>query len=151
MTAGRDETEEERADRKLTDLLQELRVMQTGTQLIAGFLLTLPFQEQFEDLETYQLGLYLGLVLLAAVTTALVMSPVAIHRRLSGRHRKARVVDAAHRITWVALVCIALLVAGIVLFVFDVVVDLTWALVAGSAMLALLAVLLGVVPRLLDR
>lgn len=151
MTAGRDESEEERADRKLTDLLQELRVMQTGTQLIAGFLLTLPFQEEFKDLATYQVGLYLGLVLLAAVTTALVMSPVAIHRRLSGQHRKARVVDAAHRITWAALACIALLVAGIVMFVFDVVVDLTWALVAGSAMLALLVVLLGVVPRLLDR
>src|SRR6476646_7246074 len=95
---GRDETEEERLDRKWNDLLQELRVMQTSAQLTAGFLLTLPFQQKFASLNTFQHGLYLALVVLAALTTAMVMTPVAVHRRLSGQHIKERIVDTGHRI-----------------------------------------------------
>ena len=64
---GRNETDEERLDRKWNDLLQELRVMQTGAQLTAGFLLTLPFQSSFQDLDDFSRRLYLGLVLLAAL------------------------------------------------------------------------------------
>src|ERR1044071_1954223 len=105
---GRDETADERLDRKFNDLLQELRVMQTGAQLTAGFLLTLPFQETFEDLDRFQVGLYLALVLLAALTTALVMTPVAIHRRLSGSHVKERIVESAHRLVYGVIACIAL-------------------------------------------
>lgn len=144
---GRHETEEERQDRKWTDLLQELRVMQTGAQLTAGFLLTLPFQSSFSDLDRFATGLYLVLVLLAAVTTALVMGPVAIHRRLSGRHVKERVVASAHRIVYVVLGAIALLVTGMVMLIFDVVVDRGWAFVAAGGTAAVLAVVLIVVPR----
>ncbi|MET0953569.1 MAG: DUF6328 family protein, partial [Aeromicrobium sp.] len=60
---GRNESAEERLDRKWGDILQELRVMQTGAQLTAGFLLTLPFQPSFDDLDSFQRGLYLVLVL----------------------------------------------------------------------------------------
>ncbi|GAB6983597.1 DUF6328 family protein [Nocardioides pyridinolyticus] len=144
---GRDETEEERLDRKWNDLLQELRVMQTGAQLTAGFLLTLPFQETFEDLDRFQIGLYLALVLLAALTTALVMGPVAIHRRLTGSHVKERVVQSAHRLVYGVITCIALLVAGMVMLIFDVVVGRTWAAVAAGGIAAVLIVLLLVLPR----
>jgi hypothetical protein len=143
---GRDETETERADRKWNDMLQELRVIQTGVQLTAGFLLTLPFQERFEDLSTVQRTAYLCLVVLAAVVTALVLSPVAIHRRLSGRQVKDRLVRASHVIMRTVLVLMALLVAGIVTFIFDVVVDGTSALVVGAALMVLLASLLVVLP-----
>ncbi|MCA1480743.1 hypothetical protein I6F37_38100, partial [Bradyrhizobium sp. NBAIM08] len=93
---GRDETEAERLDRNWNDILQELRVMQTGTQLIAGFLLTLPFTMRFAELDAFEEDLYLGLVLLAGLTLALLLTPVAIHRRLFGEHVKGRLVTAAH-------------------------------------------------------
>jgi hypothetical protein len=146
---GRDETEEERLDRKWNDLLQELRVMQTGAQLTAGFLLTLPFQSSFADLDDLATGLYLVLVLLAALTTALVMGPVAIHRRLSGRHVKERLVASAHKLVYGVLSCIALLVTGMVVLIFDVVVDRTWAFVAGAAVAAALGGLLIAYPAAL--
>lgn len=148
--SGRDESEEERLDRKFNDLLQELRVMQTGAQLTAGFLLTLPFQEKFEELDDFQVGLYLVLVLLAALCTALVMAPVAIHRRLSGRHVKERVVKSAHRIVYGVIACISLLVAGMVLLIWDVVVDRTWAGIAAAGIGGVLVLLLLALPLRLD-
>lgn len=144
---GRDETEEERLDRKWNDLLQELRVMQTGVQLTAGFLLTLPFQQAFADLDRFQKGLYLALVLTAAITTAMVMGPVAIHRYLSGQRVKERVVASAHRLVFGVLACIALLVTGMVMLIWDVVVDRTWAGVAAACVAAVLVVLLVALPR----
>ncbi len=150
--SGRQETPTERADRKWNDMLQELRVIQTGVQLTAGFLLTLPFQERFEDLSTTQRFYYLALVVLAAVITALVLSPVAIHRRLSGEHVKERLVRASHVIMRAVLVLMALLVTGIVTFIFDVVVGGTSALVVGGAIAVLMVSLIVVLPRaLVDR
>jgi hypothetical protein len=149
-STGRDETEDERLDRKFNDLLQELRVMQTGAQLTAGFLLTLPFQDTFKDLDDFQVDLYLVLVLLAALCTALVMGPVAIHRHLSGRHVKERVVQSAHYIVYGVIACISLLVAGMVLLIWDVVADRTTAAIASGAIAVVLAVLLVALPRRLD-
>jgi L-cystine uptake protein TcyP (sodium:dicarboxylate symporter family) len=146
---GRNESDTERADRKWNDMLQELRVIQTGVQLTAGFLLTLPFQQRFADLTDLQRDAYLGLVVLAATITALVLSPVAIHRRLSGEHVKDRLVRASHLIMQVVLILMALLVAGIVAFIFDVVVDRTGAFVAGGSVLLLLGIMLGAIPRAL--
>jgi len=147
----RDESEAEREDRKWNDMLQELRVMQTSAQLIGGFLLTLPFQQSFRTLSTNQERFYLALVLLAAVVTALVLTPVAIHRRLSGKKVKGRVVQAGHVVMRAALVTLALLVAGIVTFVYDVVVDNAAAYTVGALVLALLVGLLVVVPHALVR
>ncbi len=147
--AERNESDAERQDRKWNDMLQELRVMQTSAQLLAGFLLTLPFQQSFGQLTTGQERFYLALVLLAAVVTALVLTPVAIHRRLSGEHVKDRVVSAGHVFMRLAMVTLAILVAGIVTFVYDVVVDNTAAYTVGALMLGLLVVLLLVVPRTL--
>ena len=145
----RDESEAEREDRKYADLLQELRVIQTSAQLTAGFLLTLPFQQRFSDLTTGQERFYLVLVVLAALVTAVVLSPVATHRHLSGRRAKGRLVQAAHTFASIALGLLALLATGIVVFIFDVLVDLTTAVVVGAALLVLLTGLMLVVPRLL--
>lgn len=90
-------------------------------------------------------------MVLAGVTTMLVMTPVAIHRRLAGGHVKERVVASAHWLMTGVLACLALLVTGITTFVFDVVVSRTAALVVGGAMLVVIAGLLLVVPSLLDR
>lgn len=146
LDRGRGETPEERLDRKFDDLLQELRVMQTGAQLTAGFLLTLPFQDSFSDLDRIQLALYLVLVALAALTTILVMAPVAIHRRLVGRRVKEKVVGASHRFAQLALLAISLLIVGMVVLIFDMVVTPGWALAAGAATAATLVALLVVTP-----
>jgi SNF family Na+-dependent transporter len=148
---GRNESHEERLDRKWGDILQELRVMQTGAQLTAGFLLTLPFQPSFDDLDSFQRWLYLALVLLAALTTALVMTPVAVHRRLSGQHVKERLVMTAHWSMWGVLTCISLLLVGMPVLIFDVVVDRSTALLVGGALGLLLVILLVVLPHTLIR
>jgi len=144
--AGRDETEEERLDRKWNDLLQELRVMQTGAQLTAGFLLTLPFQSTFQKLDTFQTTLYLVLVVVAALTTAQVMAPVAIHRRLSGEHVKERLVSAAHLLVFGVLASLGVLITGMVVLIFDVVVDRPLAFVVGAGTAAVLVALLVMLP-----
>lgn len=146
---GRDESDEERLDRKWNDMLQELRVMQTGVQLLAGILLTLPFQQTFADLDDFQRTLYLGLVVTAAVTTALVLTPVAIHRRLAGHHIKERLITSAHLLMMAVLGMLALLIIAMVVFVFDVVVGDTAAAVAGACVALLVTSLLAALPHLL--
>lgn len=150
-TPLRHETPTERLDRNWNELLQEMRVMQTGTQIIAGFLLTLPFQQTFRDLDDWQRGLYLGLVLLAGATTVLMLAPIAVHRRVFGDHVKASLVSTAHRLVILVLGAIGLLLAGIIMLIFDVVVSRTAGLVTGVAALALVGVLLVMVPVWVER
>lgn len=148
MSYTRDESDGHRLDRNWTDLLQEFRVLQTGVQLLAGFLLTLPFHDAFEDLDGFQRGLYLALVLLAAVTTAGMLVPIAVHRRVFQRHVKHRLVLVGHKLAKVVLVLVACLITGIATFIFDVVLDRTAGLVVGAAMVVLSVVVLAVVPAL---
>jgi hypothetical protein len=75
----RGETPVERLDRNWGDLLQELRVVQTGVQLLTGFLLTLPFQSRFSDLGPFQQDVYLTTVALAVAATGFLIAPVAVH------------------------------------------------------------------------
>src|ERR1043165_4341557 len=89
---GRPETPEQRSDRNWNELLQELRVMQTGVQILTGFLLILPFQSRFADLDDYQRTVYLTLVLVCVATTGLLVAPVALHRALFRKHLKRSVV-----------------------------------------------------------
>lgn len=150
-TSDRNETDAERLDRNWNDMLQEMRVMQTGVQLIAGFLLTLPFQQAFGDLDDVQRSLYLVLIALASVTTALMLVPIALHRRLFGDHAKEQLVRTAHRLVIGVLFAIGLLITGIVMLLFDVVVDRTAGLVSGGLSLALVVLLLGVLPAVIER
>jgi Family of unknown function (DUF6328) len=109
---GRRETRNEQRDRNWDDLLQELRVMQTGTQIIAGFLLTLPFQQRFMSLPVPAVVLYLCLVVIAAAATGLMLVPVAVHRELFGLRIKERLVVAGHRVVQTVLWLVGSLVAG---------------------------------------
>ncbi|WP_191277980.1 DUF6328 family protein [Nocardioides flavus (ex Wang et al. 2016)] len=144
---ARDETPQERADRNWNELLQELRVSQTGVQLLAGFLATLPFQSRFEALDGFQRGWYVGLLALAFATVGVMLAPVAIHRRVFQTDSKPELVQAGHRLTAAALAMIALLLAGILFLVVDVVYDRTWAAAMGVVASVVLAVLLVLVPR----
>lgn len=82
------ETPDERADRQLSELLQELRVAQAGVQILFAFLLVLPFQGEFPDLSTMLKGVYAFSLVTALVATALMIAPVALHRMLFGHHMK---------------------------------------------------------------
>lgn len=100
---GRDETLEERADRKWADLLQELRVAQTGVQILFGFLLTVVFQQRFTDLSTTDRNIYVVTVMFGAATTGALIGPVSLHRLLAGRQLKPQTVKWAARLTLLGL------------------------------------------------
>ncbi|MBF4463068.1 MULTISPECIES: DUF6328 family protein [unclassified Rathayibacter] len=148
---GRDETAEERSDRNWNEILQELRVVQTGTQLLGGFLLTLCFQQRFTELHPAGLTLYLVLVLLAACVTVLALAPVVVHRLLFQQRRKAELVRFGNRVVVVCLAAGSLLFVGVVGFVFDFVLEARAGLLAGGGVLLLLAVVWIVAPRSLRR
>lgn len=148
---GRLETPEERSDRNWVELLQELRVTQTGAQILTGFLLTLPFQGRFTELTSTQVGIYLVLVLLAATTTVLVVAPVSLHRLRFQRRVKREVVKIGHRTAMVGLAFLALVVTGTVLLIFDVVVGRVAALVAAGSVLLLVVVAWLLVPTVFAR
>ncbi|ACL38243.1 conserved hypothetical protein [Pseudarthrobacter chlorophenolicus A6] len=148
---GRNETREEQLDRNWAELLQELRVLQTGVQILAGFLLTLPFQSRFEDLDSFQETLYLANVVVAALTTAFILLPVSVHRRLFRKRLKETLVSSADSITKIALGGIALLSAGTAALVFDVTAGREAGLTAGGALMAVMVVLLVYVPIHLNR
>ncbi|GAA1977795.1 DUF6328 family protein [Isoptericola halotolerans] len=143
---GREETSEERSDRNWVELLQELRVMQTGVQILTGFLLILPFQSRFQDLDAFQRNVYLVDLLVCITATGLFVAPVAIHRSLFRRHLKRPVVTIGDRMTRAALVLLAVALSCTALLVFDVVLDRTAGLVVGSACAVLLLGLWAVLP-----
>ena len=148
MADGRpDETPEERADRNWNELLQELRVSQTGVQLLAGFLATIPFQSRFSDLDGFQRGWYVGLLCLAFCTVAVLLTPVAIHRHVFQEGAKPELVQAGHRMTSIALVLIGVLLGGILFLVVDMVYDRKAAAASGAASIVVIVVLLLVLPR----
>jgi hypothetical protein len=144
---GRNETANERLDRNWESLLQELRVTQTGTQIIAGFLLTLAFQNRFTELDSYQVTVYLVLVCLAALTTALGLGPVSLHRLLFRRHVMEQIVRIANVLVRATLAGVALVLTGTVLLIFDVVVGRTAGFVAGGVVLIITVLLWLILPR----
>ncbi|MGO3146608.1 MAG: DUF6328 family protein [Leucobacter sp.] len=120
-TPERTETPSMRADRNWTELTQELRVSQTGVQILTAFLLMLPFQQRFSEITDGQRTVYLVLVALSIVTTVLMVAPVSLHRFLFQLGRKPRTVQVANRLTVTALIFLGLTFTGTVAFVFSVV------------------------------
>ena len=116
---GRDESEAERDDRNLAELLQELRVAGLGVQVLFGFLLSLPFTNRFSHLNPGQRNLYLGTLVLAAVATALLLGPVAYHRLVFRQGQKERLVRAANIMAIAGLGTVGLAVSAAVLLVTD--------------------------------
>jgi FtsH-binding integral membrane protein len=116
--AGRPgETEAERDDRNLIELLQELRVAGLGVQVLFGFLLSIPFTTKFGNLSHAQRGLYVATLLLAAVSTALLLAPVAYHRLVFRQHRKEQLVKDANILAILGLAAVGLAVSSAVLLV----------------------------------
>jgi hypothetical protein len=126
----RRETAAERSDRNWSELLQEVRVTQTGIQILSGFLLTVPFQARFTSLSPAMLGVFLGAVGFAALATLLVVAPVSLHRILFRRHVKEALVTTSDVLAKVGLVALAGTITLVTTLVFGFVLGETAALVA---------------------
>lgn len=129
--AARSETQAERLDRNWSSLLQELRVTQTGVQLLTGFLLTLPFQARFAQLGDDLHTVYLMTVACSLAATVLLVAPVAMHRLLFRRHRLNTVVSVSHRCAYAGLLLLGTALTGVAVVVFGAVLGTTAAAVAG--------------------
>ncbi len=148
---GRDETVNERADRNWDELMQELRVMQTGTQVLSGFLLAVAFQPRFGELDDLQRGLYLALVGLAALATALSLAPVGLHRAWFGQGRKPALVHLATQLVRIDLIVIGALTIGVTTLVIDFVLGRTPGIVALIASTLVVVALWALLPRVAHR
>ena len=145
------ESEAERLDRNWNEILQELRVIQTGTQILTGFLLALAFQERFAELDSYQVTTYLVLVGMAAVATLLALSPVSLHRALFRQQAKQRLVRLANVLLKLTLGAVALTLTGTSMLIFDVVAGRTAGLIAAAAALGLAVLAWLVLPLAVQR
>jgi uncharacterized membrane protein len=142
----RHETPLERLDRNWVDLLQELRVIQTGVQLLTGFLLILPFQSRFEQLTQSQQYIYLATLAAAVLATGFLIAPVSLHRFLFRRLARRVTVDVAHRLAQIGLSILGLAIVGVVLLIFDVVLGPTAGYVAAGVVFVVLLGLWVVLP-----
>jgi len=117
----RDETEAQRDDRNLGELLQELRISGLGVQVLFGFLLSLPFTVKFGKLSHGQRDLYLVSLVLSALATALLLGPVAYHRLAFRRHQKEHLVRASSVMATLGLAAVGLAITAAVLLASSVV------------------------------
>jgi Family of unknown function (DUF6328) len=144
------ETDEQRADRNFIDLLQELRVTQTGVQILFGFLLTLPLQARFAQLDRYEKSLLVIAALSLAVATTCIIAPVAWHRALFRHRLKREIVDAANVFAKCGLSALALGVVTAMMLMLDLVVP-RWLALTLAVALAVLILMTWLVAPVLRR
>ncbi|HSP61004.1 MAG TPA: DUF6328 family protein [Ornithinimicrobium sp.] len=147
----RHESRDERMDRNFVELLQELRVLQTGTQILAGFLMTLPFQSRFPDLSVEHRNVFLVAIVLAFLTTVLLVGPVSLHRALFRQHRKDDLVEVSHRMARAGLVTLGLTMTAVLVLIFGVVLGSPAGYAAGVAALLVFGSLWWALPAWMSR
>ena len=139
--ATRNETALERIDRNLVELLQEVRVVQTGVQVLFAFLLTAPLAARFPELSAFQRLTYFATLLAAGASTVLLIAPTAYHRILFRLGDKEHLVTVANRFTLAGLACVAVSMTGALLLVTDVLFTGAAVVIATSALAGLTCVL----------
>jgi hypothetical protein len=144
--SGRDETDDERLDRNLGELLQELRVALPGVQVLFAFLLAVPFQQNFTEITPFEEKVYFGTLLCTAVSAALLISPSAYHRLTFHLQQKQELVFLANRLTIAGLGFLALAMTGAVVLITDVLFGALATALFGAAALAMFVVLWGLLP-----
>ncbi len=149
--SGRRETAEERADRRWTEMLQEVRVTQTGAQILFGFLLSVAFTDRFARLGPFDKGLYVVTVVLGALATGALIAPVVLHRYLEGRGVKPRLVAAGARLIVTGLVLLALTVGASLMLLLHVATGSDLAYAVTGAVMAWFALCWLLIPVLLVR
>lgn len=147
---GRDETDEERSDRNWIDLLQELRVLQAGTQILTAFLLAIAFQPRFTELDEFQRILYLALVSASILTTVLCLLPVSLHRVLFRQRLKSFTVSIGHAMVRAVIFGVSVATIGTAMLIFDFVVGRTAGLIA-AGILAVILIVFGLILPLIVR
>ena len=132
--SGRDETEDERLDRNLGELLQELRVALPGVQVLFAFLLAVPFSSNFTKITAFEKRLYFATLLCTTISAALLITPSAYHRLTFHYQQKGRLVYLANRLTIAGLGFLALAMTGALMLISDVLYGgVATALVGGGA------------------
>lgn len=138
---ARTDTEQERLNRQLNELLQELRVVMPGVQVLFAFLLAVPFADGFERVNAFQKDVYLFTLLTAAVSSALFIAPAAYHRIMFERGEKQRIIRYASRGSIMGLVFLALSMTSAVLLVTSFLFGDVTAAIATGVVAALFGVL----------
>jgi hypothetical protein len=133
----RNETPTQRLDRNWSGLLQELRVVQTGVQLLTGFLLTVPFQDRFYLQDNVFQTIYLITVSASVGATILLLAPASMHRILFRRHRLKTLIDASQRCALGGLVLLGIALTGVMTLVFELVIGRSAGWVAGAVTVVL--------------
>ena len=136
----------ERWDRNFVELLQELRVAQTGVQILFAFLLTLPFTNRFASIGRLDQGAYLGTLIASATASALLIGPVSYHRLVFRRGRKPQLVRAASVLAELGLIFLLVALVGAIFVVVHVVSGMVAAAVIAAVMTGLYVALWYVVP-----
>jgi hypothetical protein len=138
LDGGRNETALERCDRNLVELLQEVRVVQTGVQVLFAFLLTAPLAARFTVLTTFQRYDYFATLLATGAAAVLLIAPTAYHRLLFRCGDKEYLVDMANRFTLAGLAFVATSMVGALLLVTDLL--FSGAVVAATVAVATLGI-----------
>ena len=147
---GRDESEADRLDRNYGELLQELRVAETGVQILFAFMLSIAFQQRFQTLDDVQRTIYVITLLFCTLSIALLVAPVAFHRLVFRQGLKDELVNITNRLALAGTSFLLLAVLSGVLLIFDYVVGRGFA-AAVTAVLAVLFISLWVVLPLSRR
>jgi hypothetical protein len=133
------EDEGERLDRELLELLNELRVIMPGVQVLFGFLLTVPFQQRFDQIDDFQRIVYLVTLLLTAASAAFLMAPSAFHRLTFREGQKPYLVKLGTRQTIIGIGLLALAMNGVLLLLVDLLFSTTTTIIVVAAAAALFA------------
>lgn len=137
--SGRDESEAERLDRNLGELLQELRVALPGVQVLFAFLLAVPFQQNFTKITEFQKDIYFATLLLTAISAALLISPSAYHRLTFRMQQKDHLLQLANRFTIAGLGALALAMSLAIILITDVLFSAEATIVTGAIAIGMFA------------
>lgn len=118
--SGRDESEGERLDRNLGELLQELRIALPGVQVLFAFLLAVPFQQNFTEIDGFEKGVYFATLLCTALSAILLIAPSSYHRMTFHLQQKRELIRLANRFTIAGLTFLALAMTGAIVLITDV-------------------------------
>ena len=144
--SGRDESEAERLDRNLSELLQELRIALPGVQVLFAFLLAVPFQQNFTKITPFQEKTYFATLLFTAISAALLIAPSSYHRVTFRLQRKADLIRIANRLALIGLTFLALAMVGAITLITDVLFGALMTLVTASAAATMFLMLWYVLP-----
>lgn len=144
--SGREESEGERLDRNLSELLQELRVALPGVQVLFAFLLAVPFQQNFKEITPFQEKVYFATLLLTALSAALLISPSAYHRMTFRMQQKDHLLFLANKLAIAGLGCLALAMTGAIMLITNVLFGTTATVVTSAAALAVFVLLWYALP-----